>query len=72
MKKEYKEVYNLVNSLNLSCDYIKFKYGIYSLNVYSMDFNALGNGLKYYVCAFSLEDLKNNILNIVKKENIKE
>jgi archaellum component FlaC len=66
MKKEYKEVYNLVNNLNYNCDYIKFKYGIYSLNLFSKDYNCLGNGRRIYISSVNLQELKQQIKEVLK------
>ena len=65
MKTEYKEVYNLVNSFNFNCDYIKNNYGFYSLNLFSKDYSIF-KGLKYKINASSLEDLKTQIKEVLK------
>ena len=73
MNKEYKKVYELVNKLNFTCDYIKFKYGIYTLNLYSKDFNCLGKGVEINLSYNNLERLKEEIvLNILKENDIFE
>ncbi|MCK9545067.1 MAG: hypothetical protein M0R03_23875 [Novosphingobium sp.] len=61
MKKEYKEVYDLINTLNYSPSYIRFKNGVYSLEVFSLDYSPLGKGVKFYFNAVGLEELKEEI-----------
>ena len=61
MNKEYKEVYDLVSALNYSPAYIRFKNGFYSLEVFSLDYNPMGKGIKFYFNAVCLEELKEEI-----------
>jgi len=63
--KEYKKVYDLVLSLNFKCDYIKFKYGIYSLNLYSKNYTIF-EGKHFKVFAYSLEEIKKEIKKVLK------
>ena len=67
MKKEYLEVYDLVKSFNFSSDYVKFKYGTYSLTLFSPDYSIF-NGFKYCVTDISLDGLKNQIKELLTKE----
>jgi len=61
MKKEYKGVYDLVNSLGFSPAYIKFKNGYYSLEVFSLNYSPLGKGQKFCFYDVELEGLKEQI-----------
>ena len=65
MNKEYKKVYDLVRSLKYKCDYIKFKNALYTLNIYSEDYNIF-KGKHFKVFAYSLEELKQEIKEQLK------
>ena len=66
MNKEYKKIYEIVNNLNFSCDYIKFKNGYYSLNIFSKDYNIF-EGVKYNFLENGLNELKEEIIEIIKE-----
>ena len=66
MKTEYKKIYELVNNLNFSCNYIRFKYGFYSLKIYSKDY-FIAEGKVYSMEYGSLKDMREAILNITKQ-----
>lgn len=66
MNKEYKKVYDLVNSLNFSCDYIKFKNGYYGLSLFSKEYN-LFDGVRFNLTFTDLSELKTEIINLIKE-----
>ena len=67
MKREYKEVYDLVRELGFSCDYVKLKPGWFcELNIFSPNYSIFG-GLQFKLEYESLEKLKKEILRVIKK-----
>ena len=66
MNKEYKKVYDLVVSLGFSPAYIKYSRGLYSLEVFSLDYNTLGRGKWLKFMCPTLDILKEHLKEVLK------
>ena len=67
MKKEYKEIYDLVNSLGYSPSYIRFKNGVFSLAVYPLNYDMFKDRF-FNFQDMDLKGLKETITEELKQE----